>query len=199
MDGQQALSVTTKRRAVEKDLFAFVWVADPSSPDGSRVAFVRVTADQKKTSTTRPSGSHPPQGGPRATGGQRTRRAVASAVDTSCSLVRPGTGPAPQLYLISMGGGEPRAVTNLPKGAANPVVADGKTSPSRPRPGPTSSRPNQSRNPKTRRRATSSHHQAAYAMVSQAQASSTRSAGPDLDRRSAGSGTARGPEARDVG
>src|SRR5260370_42669332 len=38
-----------KRNITEKDLFNFVWVADPQvSPDGSRVAFVRVTVNEKK-------------------------------------------------------------------------------------------------------------------------------------------------------
>src|SRR5688572_2761700 len=38
-----------KRNITEKDLFNFVWVGDPQiSPDGSRVAFVRVTVNEKK-------------------------------------------------------------------------------------------------------------------------------------------------------
>ena len=38
-----------RRPITDKDLFAFVWVADPQiSPDGSQVAFVRVTVDEKK-------------------------------------------------------------------------------------------------------------------------------------------------------
>ena len=38
-----------RRPITEKDLFKFVWVADPQiSPDGSQVAFVRVTVDEKK-------------------------------------------------------------------------------------------------------------------------------------------------------
>src|SRR3954467_1752736 len=38
-----------KRNITEKDLFSFTWVADPQiSPDGSRVAFVRVTVNEKK-------------------------------------------------------------------------------------------------------------------------------------------------------
>ena len=38
-----------RRPITEKDLFSFVWVADPQiSPDGSQVAFVRVTVDEKK-------------------------------------------------------------------------------------------------------------------------------------------------------
>jgi dipeptidyl aminopeptidase/acylaminoacyl peptidase len=38
-----------RRPITETDLFSFVWVADPQmSPDGTRVAFVRVTANKQK-------------------------------------------------------------------------------------------------------------------------------------------------------
>ena len=38
-----------KRGITEKDLFDFVWIGDPQiSPDGSRVAFVRVSVNEKK-------------------------------------------------------------------------------------------------------------------------------------------------------
>ena len=38
-----------KRLITEKDLFNFIWIADPQlSPDGSRVAFVRISANEKK-------------------------------------------------------------------------------------------------------------------------------------------------------
>src|SRR2546423_15621269 len=39
-----------KRSITEKDIFHFNWIGDPQiSPDGSRVAFVKVTVDEKKT------------------------------------------------------------------------------------------------------------------------------------------------------
>ncbi len=38
-----------KRNITEKDLFNFVWIGDPQvAPDGSRVAFVRVTVNDRK-------------------------------------------------------------------------------------------------------------------------------------------------------
>src|SRR5436189_5534753 len=38
-----------KRAITEKDLWDFVWIGDPQvSPDGSRVAFVRVTVNDKR-------------------------------------------------------------------------------------------------------------------------------------------------------
>src|SRR5258708_32896153 len=39
-----------KRSITEKDLFNFVWIADPQvSPDGSRAVFTRVVTDEKHT------------------------------------------------------------------------------------------------------------------------------------------------------
>ena len=44
-----APAAPAKRNITEKDLFAFVWIGDPQmSPDGTRVAFVRVTVNEKK-------------------------------------------------------------------------------------------------------------------------------------------------------
>src|ERR1044072_6990907 len=44
-----APALAQKRNITEKDLFSFVWIGDPQvSPDGSRVAFVRVTVNDKK-------------------------------------------------------------------------------------------------------------------------------------------------------
>src|SRR5215475_627601 len=43
------VSVAQKRSITEKDIFQFVWIGDPQiSPDGSRVAFVKVTVNDKK-------------------------------------------------------------------------------------------------------------------------------------------------------
>src|SRR5947208_9378060 len=42
-------ALAEKRPITEKDLFDFVWIGDPQiSPDGSRVAFVRVAVNEKK-------------------------------------------------------------------------------------------------------------------------------------------------------
>src|SRR5260370_21141045 len=43
-------AIAQKRPITEKDIFQFNWIGDPQiSPDGTRVAFVRVTVDEKKT------------------------------------------------------------------------------------------------------------------------------------------------------
>ena len=45
-----AFAQAQKRSITEKDIFQFNWIGDPQiSPDGSRVAFVKVTVDEKKT------------------------------------------------------------------------------------------------------------------------------------------------------
>jgi len=43
------LAFAQKRSITEKDLFQFNWIGDPQiSPDGSRVAFVKVSVNEKK-------------------------------------------------------------------------------------------------------------------------------------------------------
>jgi len=45
-----ASAAPAKRNITEKDLFDFVWIGDPQmSPDGSRVTYVRVSVNEKKT------------------------------------------------------------------------------------------------------------------------------------------------------
>ena len=44
-----SVAIAQKRSITEKDLFKFQWIGDPQiSPDGSQVAFVRVTVDEKQ-------------------------------------------------------------------------------------------------------------------------------------------------------
>src|ERR1700692_816621 len=44
-----SVAFAQKRNITEKDLWNFVWIGDPQvSPDGLRVAFVRVTVNEKK-------------------------------------------------------------------------------------------------------------------------------------------------------
>src|SRR5437660_12628062 len=44
-----SLALAQKRSITEKDLFQFNWIGDPQiSPDGSRVAFVKVSVNDKK-------------------------------------------------------------------------------------------------------------------------------------------------------
>ncbi len=109
------------RLITEKDLFRFQWVADPEiSPDGSQVAFVRVTIDEKKdrydTSiwmvATRP-GAVPRQ----MTSGPGDSAPRWSHDGTMLAFLRgpekDGKPQPAQIDLLPLDGGEPRAITSL--------------------------------------------------------------------------------------
>ena len=121
-------SAADKRPITEKDLFKFVWVADPQiTPDGSLVAFVRVTVDEKKDQyetslwLAKTDGSEPPRpltsgirdGSPRwAPDGRR--------LAFTRSVEKDGRPQPPQIFVMTLAGGEPRPLTDIPRGAANP-------------------------------------------------------------------------------
>jgi dipeptidyl aminopeptidase/acylaminoacyl peptidase len=120
-----------KRSITEKDLFDFVWIANPQvTPDGSRVAFTRVVVDEKRTGyetsiwSVATSGGESPvrlsngkhDGQPRwSPDGKRLAFVRASDKDDT------GKPRPPQIAILSLAGGEARIVTDLPKGAARPV------------------------------------------------------------------------------
>jgi dipeptidyl aminopeptidase/acylaminoacyl peptidase len=126
-----------KRPLTEKDLFDFVWVANPElSPDGKCVAFTRVTVDEKRTGyetsiwAAAANGKEAPV---RLTNGKHDTQPRWSSDGKYLVLLRGGdkdeTGKPkpPQLALISLAGGEARTITELPKGASSPVWSpDGK-------------------------------------------------------------------------
>ncbi len=120
-----------KRSITEKDLFDFIWVANPQlSPDGSRVAFTRVNTDQKRTGyetsiwTVATHGSESPV---RLTSGKHDAQPRWSPDGKHIVFVRSGDKdengkPRPsQLALLSLAGGEAWIITDLPKGASSPV------------------------------------------------------------------------------
>jgi dipeptidyl aminopeptidase/acylaminoacyl peptidase len=129
-------SAADRRPIAETDLFKFVWVADPQiSADGSRIAFVRVTVDEKKDQydTSIWLASADGREAPRQiTAGPRDSAARWSPDGRTLAFVRSverdGRAQPPQVHLLSMIGGEARAITSLPRGAANPAWSpDGKT------------------------------------------------------------------------
>jgi dipeptidyl aminopeptidase/acylaminoacyl peptidase len=134
-----ALGVThlfaEKRPITEKDLWDFVWIGDPQvSPDGSRVAFVRVTVNEKKEGYNTSIWTVP------AAGGGIPRQLTKGDHDSTPrwspdgkfllflrSTEKDGKPESPQLAMLPMDGGDSFVFTDLPKGAGSPVWApDGK-------------------------------------------------------------------------
>jgi dipeptidyl aminopeptidase/acylaminoacyl peptidase len=131
-----------KRAITEKDIFQFNWIGDPQiSPDGSSVAFVKVSVNEKKdgydTSVWSVSvrGDEPPR---RMTDGKRDSSPRWSPDGKWLVFVRapeapspagpPARPPASQLYMLPMSGGESWKFTDLPRGAGTPVWSpDGKS------------------------------------------------------------------------
>jgi len=126
-----------RRPITELDLFKFVWAADPEmSPNGSQVAFVRVTINEDKDRyetqvyVVPSDGSAPPRP---LTSGRSDRSPRWSPNGREIAFIRTpepvdGKSKPAQIYLISMDGGEARALTDASKGASSPVWSpDGRT------------------------------------------------------------------------
>src|SRR5947209_13179857 len=122
-------SFAQKRNITEKDLWDFVWIGDPQvSPDGSRVAFVRVSVNDKREGYSTSIWSVPLSGGEEPH--QLTKGEHDSAprwspdgkyLVFSRANEKDGKPEPPQLSLLPMAGGDSFAFTDLPKGASNPV------------------------------------------------------------------------------
>jgi dipeptidyl aminopeptidase/acylaminoacyl peptidase len=125
-----------KRNITEKDLFDFVWIGDHQvSPDGSRVAFVRVTVNEKKEGYNTSIWVVP------TTGTEQSHQLTKGDHDSSPrwspdgkfllfarAMEKDGKPEPPQLCMLPMMGGDAFIFTDLPKGAGDPTwSADGKS------------------------------------------------------------------------
>jgi dipeptidyl aminopeptidase/acylaminoacyl peptidase len=132
---QKPSSAGAKRPITERDLFRFTWIGDPQfSPEGSQVAFVRVVVNEKKDGYDTSIWSVDIKSG-------QSRQLTAGPHDTSPKFSPDGSRLAfvrsidkdnkpqpPQIYILSMTGGEGWQLTKLPKGASQPTWSpDGKT------------------------------------------------------------------------
>src|SRR6266513_196254 len=124
-----------KRPITEKDLFDFVWIGDPQvSPDRSRIAFVRVTVNEKKEGYNTSIRSVPLAGGEaphQLTKGNHDSAPRWSPDGKFLLFLRAtekdGKPEPAQLAILPTAGGDSFVFTDLPKGAGNPVWApDGK-------------------------------------------------------------------------
>jgi dipeptidyl aminopeptidase/acylaminoacyl peptidase len=120
----------------EEDLLRFEWIADPQiAPDGKTIAFTRVRIDAEedayRTSLWRISVDAPAGEArePRPlTFGARDGSPRWSPDGAAIAFVRkPDPEKPAQIHLLSMSGGEPQVLTDLPKGASDPAWSpDGK-------------------------------------------------------------------------
>src|SRR5256884_7215604 len=124
-----------KRNITERDLFNFNWIADPQvAPDGSRVAFVKVTVNDKRDGYNTAIWLVSTDKGEtkQLTSGTRDSSPRWSPDGKYLVFVRipekDGRPDQPQLFMLSMDGGEAWQFTSLPRGAGGPQWSpDGKT------------------------------------------------------------------------
>ncbi len=125
-----------KRNITEKDLWEFVWIGDPQvSPDGSRVAFVCVTVNEKKEGYNTSIWSVPTAGGEdphQLTKGDHDSTPRWSSDGKYLLFLRAtekdGKPEPQQLSILPMAGGDSFSFTDLPKSTGNPVWSpDGKS------------------------------------------------------------------------
>ncbi len=130
------ITAAQKRNITEKDLFDFVWIGDPQiSPDGSRVAFVRVTVNEKKEGYKTSIWAVPLAGGEgphQLTKGDHDSTPRWSPDGKYLLFLRATEKDEkpepPQLALLPMAGGDSFSFTDLPRGDGTPVWSrDGKT------------------------------------------------------------------------
>ena len=130
--GASALRAQQRRPITQGDLYHFKWVADPRiSPDGKQVAYVLVTVDSAHKGYETSIWSVPTDASSqprRLTSGNRDAAPRWSPDSRTIAFVRAAEKGGPQIYLLSMAGGEARQLTDAPRGTSAPVWSpDGRT------------------------------------------------------------------------
>ncbi len=131
-----AHAAPAQRGITEKDLFDFTWIGGPQiSPDDARVAYVRVTTNEKKDGYNTSiwmvptAADAPPRQlttGPRDSGPRWSPDG--KWIVFTRSAEKDGKKEPPQLCLLPMAGGDAFVFTDLPKGAGDPKWSpDGKS------------------------------------------------------------------------
>ncbi|NTW97636.1 MAG: S9 family peptidase, partial [Oscillochloris sp.] len=107
------------------DLYDLAWLEDVQiSPDGRRVAFVKVTVDRTSNSYCRTIYLAPTDGGPArrfSAGHGQDRQPRWSPDGARLAFVSTRDDKAGQVYLIRLDGGEAQRLTALPHGASDPA------------------------------------------------------------------------------
>ena len=139
----------SRRFITEQDLLAFTWIADPQmSPDGSTVAFVRVTVNEKESRYESSLFAVP------ADGSGSPRRLTSGIHDLAPrwspdgrqlafvrSIEKDGKSQPAQIYVLGLNGGEAQPITDLARDAGNPtwspdgagIAFDSRTGPESPK------------------------------------------------------------------
>jgi dipeptidyl aminopeptidase/acylaminoacyl peptidase len=123
-----AAAAETKRPITETDLYAFRWIAAPQiSPDGAKIVYTLVTVNSKHDNYETALWIIASSGGParQLTSGPRDSGPRWSPDGKTLAFLRApelkdqkeGKPQPAQIYLLSMDGGEARALTDIPKGA----------------------------------------------------------------------------------
>src|SRR5277367_1624976 len=121
-------SAADRRPIADTDLYSFQWVANPRiSPDGSRIVYTHVDVNQKHDGYETALWIIASSGGStrQLTSGPRDSSPAWSPDGKTLAFVRApekdGKPQPAQVYLLTMEGGEARALTDLPKGAGAPL------------------------------------------------------------------------------